>query len=216
MVWAESRIPLGLASVMVATVPLWMIFLDWVRPQGVRCRGRVLWGLLIGFAGACLLAGPMKIAGATPPDAIGIGVLAFAALSWAARSHVRPGAALPSFPLLATGMEMLMGRASADPHRAERRREPARLSLATVSWQSWGAMGYLIVFGSLVGFSAYSWLLKVAPPTGSPPTPTSTRVIALLLGWGLGGKLLSVRTPCWPPPSSWPASSSRSVTGRKS
>lgn len=191
VVWSEIRIPSGLTAVMVATVPLWMICLNWVRPGGSRPTGRVLCGLFIGFLGTCLLAGPIRIAGSAAPDPLGIGVVAFASLCWAAGSVYARGADLPADPLLATSMEMMAGGVLLLLASTAVREH---VVLASVSMQSWGAMLYLIVFGSLIGFSAYSWLLKSAPTDTVATYAYVNPVIALFLGWWVGGEVLNLRT----------------------
>ncbi len=192
VVWAEQRVPSGLTAVLIATVPLWIAMLEWVR-GGARPGGRVAVGLVMGLGGIGLLVGPGELAGAKGMDLVGAAVLLFASLSWAIGSLYSRRAKLPSSPLLATAMEMLAGglflllaglitgqAADLDPSR--------------ISLQSVAALTYLIVFGSLVAFTAYIWLLRVTLPAQAATYAYVNPVIAVLLGWALGGEPLTART----------------------
>lgn len=192
VVWAEQRVPSGLTAVLIATVPLWIAVLEWVR-GGVRPGGRVAVGLAMGLAGIALLVGPGELAGGKGVDLVGAAVLLFASLSWAVGSLYSRRAGLPSSPLLATAMEMLTGGlllllAGLIAGQA------AALDLGRISLQSVVALGYLIVFGSLVAFTAYVWLLRVTLPAQAATYAYVNPVVAVFLGWALGGEPLTART----------------------
>jgi drug/metabolite transporter (DMT)-like permease len=192
VVWAEQRVPSGLTSVLIATVPLWVAVLDWLR-RGTRPSGRMAAGLALGLAGIVLLVGPAELAGTSRMDLVGAGVLILAALLWAAGSLYSRRASLPASPLLATAMEMLAGGlllllAGLVTGQA------ADLDLDRVSLQSVLALCYLIIFGSLVAFTAYTWLLRVTSPARAATYAYVNPVVAVLLGWALGGEPLTVRT----------------------
>lgn len=193
VVWAEQRVPSGLTALLIATVPLWMAFLNWLRPGGVKPSNGVIAGLLLGFIGITLLVGPGELAGGHHVDSLGAAVLIMASLSWAAGSLYSRRAQLPASPLLTTGMEMLAGGALlliagslAD--------EWARFELSALSVRSSLALTYLIVFGALVGFTAYIWLLRVSTPAQASTYAYVNPVVAIFLGWALAGEPLTART----------------------
>jgi drug/metabolite transporter (DMT)-like permease len=193
VVWAEQRVPSGLTALLIATVPLWMVLLNWLRPGGVKPSNGVISGLTLGFIGITLLVGPGELAGGNHVDSLGAAVLIFASLLWAAGSLYSRRAQLPTSPLLATAMEMLAGGAlllTAGLLAGEWTRfAPSALSL-----RSWLALSYLIVFGALIGFTAYIWLLRVSTPARASTYAYVNPVVAILLGWAFAGEPLTART----------------------
>src|SRR5262245_34020000 len=192
VVWAEQRVPSGLAALLVATTPLWMVMLDSLRRRILPAQSVIL-GILLGLAGLAILVGPDQLAGSRRPDLAGAAALGFASLSWALGSLYSRDAPLPSAPLLGTAMEMVCGGA-AMLVLALVTGEPAQLSPAHVAPSSLWAFAYLVVFGSLVGFTAYTWLLRVSTPAHVSTYAYVNPVIAVFLGWGLGGEPLGART----------------------
>ena len=193
VVWAEQRVPSGLAALLVATVPLWMVMLDGAGRGWRRPPVQVLLGIAIGLAGVGLLVGPGQGAGGQAVDPLGAGVLVLASLSWATGSLYARRAPLPSSPLLGTAMEMIGGGlclAVAGLIAGEHR----RLDLAAASPKSLLAVAYLIVFGSLVGFTAYVFLLRHTRPALVATYAYVNPVVAVLLGWALAGEPLTART----------------------
>jgi drug/metabolite transporter (DMT)-like permease len=182
LTWAEQRVPSGIAALIAATVPLWIVLLDWTLHGGARPRPGVIAGLVVGFAGVLMLIGPDQILGHDRLDMAGIGVLLIAALSWATGSLYSRRAVLPSSPLLATSMEMLSG-AAALFLLSGLSGEFQRFDPAAVSARSWLSVGYLSLFGSIVGFSAYVWLLRVAHASRVATYAYVNPVIAIFLGW---------------------------------
>jgi drug/metabolite transporter (DMT)-like permease len=191
--WAEQIVPSGVAALLVASVSLWMVILDWLRPGGVRPAGRVIIGLILGFGGVAFLAGPSKLAGSGRVDPFGATVLVLASLSWATGSVFSRRLALPRTPLLGTAMQSLAGGALLILVGLLTG-QGAELHWASVSLRSVLALGYLIVFGSLLGFSAYTWLLAHAPPTRVATYAYINPVVAMFLGWALAGERLTLRT----------------------
>lgn len=191
VVWAEQRVPSGLAALLVATVPVWMVTLEWLR-GGTRPTRGVVAGLLLGMAGLAMLIGPGEFAGGRGADTLGAIVLVGASLSWAIGSIYSRGAPLPKSPLLTTGMEMLaggvllalLGLATG---------ELGRLDVGAATAKSWLSLLYLILFGSLVGFTAYIWLLKVSTPAKVSTYAYVNPVVAVLLGWLFASEPLSLR-----------------------
>lgn len=190
--WSEQRVPSGIAAVLAATVPLWIAVLDWTLHGGARPRPGVIAGLLVGLAGVFLLVGPDQVLGQHRLDMTGIGVLLVAAVSWAAGSLYSRKAVLPSSPLLATSMEMLSG-AAALFLMAGLSGEFQRFDPAAVTARSWLAVGYLSLFGSIIGFSAYVWLLRVAHASRVATYAYVNPVIAIFLGWSLAGEAFTTQ-----------------------
>jgi drug/metabolite transporter (DMT)-like permease len=182
LVWAEQRIPSGIASLFIATTPLWMVLIDSLRPNGQRANGLTWLGVLVGLTGTALLANPWQSHTASPPlDPIGIVVLLVAALSWSIGSLYSRKASLPSSPLMGTGMEMLVGSLGLFAF-GTLIGEWNQFHLTTISLRSLGGLAYLIVFGSGIGFVAYTWLLRNAPTPLVSTYAYVNPVVAILLG----------------------------------
>jgi len=190
--WAEQRVPSGIAALLAATVPLWIVVLDWAVHGAARPRPGVVVGLAVGLAGVLILIGPDQLLGSRRLDITGIAVLLLAAVSWAAGSLYARGARLPSSPLLATSMEMLSG-AAALFLLAGLTGEFQRFDPGAVAGRSWLSVAYLSLFGSIIGFSAYVWLLRVAHASRVATYAYVNPVIAILLGWSLAGEAFTVQ-----------------------
>jgi drug/metabolite transporter (DMT)-like permease len=184
VVMAERTVPSGVAALLVATVPMWMVVMEWLRPAGTRPTGRTLVGLAVGFAGMIVLVGPARLAGGASVDPLGAGLLLMASLSWAAGSTFARGAALPKSALLATAMEMLCGGAALLLAGAARG-ELATADPSAFTTESVLALLYLVVFGSLVGFSAYVWLLGVTTAARVSTYAYVNPIVAVMLGWAI-------------------------------
>jgi drug/metabolite transporter (DMT)-like permease len=193
VVWAEQRVASGIAALLIGTVPMWMVLIDALRPSGHRPTGRAALGVLIGFAGIALLIGPSQLANSPERiDPAGVVALMLGALSWSVGSLYSRHAALPSSPLLGTGMEMLTGGAGLFL-LGTLSGEWGRLNLAGISTQSLLGVAFLIVFGSWVGFTAYTWLLRAAPTPLVSTYAYVNPLVALLLGYVLAEELLTPR-----------------------
>jgi len=190
--WAEQKIPSGLAALMVATVPFWMVMLDWMRPRGTAPSSRVVLGLIIGFVGVALLFQPWHSAEGGKVDLLGAAMLVVATFSWATGSLYSVHAKLPSSPILSMGMEMLSGGFIA-LLVGMLRGELANIEVSAITVRSLLALTYLILFGSLVGFNAYMWLLRVCAPAWVSTFAFVNPVVAVFLGWAFGGEPLTVR-----------------------
>jgi drug/metabolite transporter (DMT)-like permease len=189
--WAERRVPSGLAALIVASVPLWMALLDGIHKR-MRPRLPVVAGLLIGLGGLLVLVAPGNLAGRGRVDLLGAGALLLAALSWTAGSLYSRRVRLPESILTVTAMEMigggtllwLVGIAAG---------EGSRLHLAAISMRSLLSLGYLIVFGSLIGFSAYVYLLHATTPARVSTYAYVNPVVAVFLGWAFAGEAVTLR-----------------------
>ena len=190
--WAEQRVPSGLAALIVASVPLWMTLLDGIQ-QRERPHGVVIIGLAIGLAGLGFLVAPGNFAGGTHVDPLGALGLLSAALFWAIGSLYSRRAKLPASTLLATAMEMIAGGAIL-LFASALLREWQGFSLAAVSANSLLALAYLIVAGSLLGFTAYVFLLGATTPARVSTYAYVNPVVAVLLGWAILGEAVTPRT----------------------
>jgi drug/metabolite transporter (DMT)-like permease len=194
--WAESRAtPTSVTALLVATVPLWMVLVDWSRPRGLRPSWRALLGIAVGLAGVGFLItpnDPLLHTGASAIRPICAAVLAVGSFCWATGSIISRHAELPHSPLLGTAMFTSTGglllwlAAIADG-------ETKQLNFHLISSKSMLAVLYLAVFGSIVGFSAYTYLLKRVPPGRVATYAYVNPVVAVLLGWLFAGEALTPR-----------------------
>jgi drug/metabolite transporter (DMT)-like permease len=192
VVWAEQRVASGIAALLVGTAPLWMILIESLHPGGRKPNRWAILGIFLGFVGITLLIGPPQVTGyGEEIDIIGAFVLIFATLSWAIGSLYSRQAKLPSSPLLGTAMEMLAG-GGALLLLSFLAGEFSRLNLAHISLRSLGAIAYLIIFGSWIGLTCYTWLLRVAPTPLVFTYAYVNPVVAVLLGHLLASEPLTV------------------------
>ena len=191
--WAEETVPSGIAALLVATVSLWMVLVDWLRPGGVRPVPRVIAGFLLGFAGMALLIGPKHLGNSDRIDPVGACALIGASLAWAAGSIYSRHHPQPRTPLLGAGMQTLCGGVVLCAFAAAIG-ETRQFHFANVTLRSWLGLLYLIVFGSAVGFSAYVYLLKHSTAARVATYAFVNPVVALFLGWFLASEPLSLRT----------------------
>jgi drug/metabolite transporter (DMT)-like permease len=191
--WAERTVPSGIAALLVATVSLWMVLVDWVRPGGTRPGARVIAGLILGFAGMALLVGPKHLGHSERIDPVGACALIGASLAWAAGSIYSRHHPLPNSPLLGTGMQTLCGGAVLCLFSMGIG-ETKGFHFANVTARSWFALLYLFIFGSALGFSAYVYILKHSTAARVATYAFVNPLVALLLGWFLAGEPLSMRT----------------------
>lgn len=189
---AERTVPSGIAAVLIATVPLWMVLLHWWR-GGVRPTASIALAIVAGLVGVALLVGPAELAGGDRVDPIGAGILVLASLSWAAGSLYSRGAPTPPVPLLGAGMQqvaggvLLLAAGLVTGEFASFRPEEA-------TPRSIAALVYLILFGSLVGYTAYIWLLRQVSPALVSTYAYVNPVVAVFLGWALASEPITART----------------------
>jgi len=187
--WAEQRVDSGVAALIIGTAPIWMVIFDAVLARR-QPRWQVIVGLLTGFGGILLLIGPGSLFSGQPRyDLLGLGTLMLAALLWSIGSIYSRDADLPRSPLLGTGIEMLAGSAGlfiASLVSGEWK----SFNLAAVSQHSLLGLLYLILFGTLVGFVAYTWLLRNAPISLVSTYAYVNPLVAILLGNWLAQELI--------------------------
>lgn len=189
VVWAEQHVATGLAAVIIATVPLWMIGIDAVHPRGEPLTAKVFASFVLGLAGvAVLMAGGVAL-GRGSGFWLGVAALLGASFAWALGSIYARHAAKPTSYAVYTALEMLAGGAALTL-LATARGEWARLDSARILGPPlWGEL-YLVFFGSILAFSAYVWLLRAAPPTLVGTYAYVNPVVAILLGIVLFGESL--------------------------
>ncbi len=192
VVWSETRVPSGLAALMVASVPLWVALLQGLA-GGPRPGPRAWSGLALGLAGIVVLVGPESLAGGRRIDLLAAAALLVGSLSWSAGSLIARRVPLPASPLLGAAMEMIAGGALLAVTGLALG-EGARLDLARVGPRAVLSILYLATFGSIVGFTAYVWLLGVVAPSRVATYAFVNPVVAVLLGWALAGEPLTART----------------------
>ncbi len=191
--WAEQRVASGVTALIVGSAPLWMVLIDMLRPGGQRPTWQTAGGVLIGLAGIALLVGPSQWNGSQlQMDTPGVAMLLLAALFWAVGSLYSRTAQLPASPLLGTGMEMLAGGVGLFL-AGTLTGEWGRLDLAAITPPSLWGLAYLIACGSLVGFVAYTWLLRVAPTPLVATYAYVNPLIAIFVGNLLAKEALTPR-----------------------
>ena len=189
LAWAEQRVPSGIAALLSATTPFWLAAFEWSR--GSRPSRPTLAGL-IGLAGVAVLVGGRS---AEPPRVAPILAILCGTLAWAAGSLYARPPRVPRSLALSAGMSLTVGGVLllAASWGA---RELTGFSLRDVSSRSLAALAYLVVFGSLVGFSAYAWLLRVAPPSRVATHAYVNPLVAIALGSALAGEPLTSTIVC--------------------
>ena len=193
VVWAEQHLSSGLAALLVAVEPLFIVLLQATLPQERRRpSGRALVGVALGVAGVIVLVGPSDFGGARV-DLRGAAAVLFAAFAWALGSLLSRHHAPPASPLQATALQMLAGGVLLGVFSGALG-EWSRFSPALVSAKSVAAVAYLVVFGSLVAFTAYIWLLRAASPALVSTYAFVNPVVAVFLGWLLASESVSART----------------------
>jgi drug/metabolite transporter (DMT)-like permease len=190
--WAEQRVPSGLAALVVATIPLWMALLDWGR-GGARPSRSVWLGVALGFSGIALLVVGPGGSGSGRIDPIGALALLIAAIAWSVGSIYMGKAACPGNPLQSNAMVMLAGGvllllASAASG------EWSHLDLGAASLRSVLSLLYLSVFGSIIAFTAYSWLLQATTPVRVSTYAFVNPVVAVIVGWAFAGEAITPLT----------------------
>lgn len=190
---AEKTVPSGIAALIIATAPFWLVLFEAFRSGGAKPTWKSVLGLVIGFCGVFLLIGPAEITGAKQQlDTFGVIVLLIAPILWSAGSIYARGADMPKSSLLSMGMQMLTGSVALFIVSVLTG-ELNGFSFGDVSTRSWWGLIYLITFGSLVGFVSYGWLLLNAPISLTSTYAYVNPVVAVFLGWLLAEELLSAR-----------------------
>jgi len=194
VVWAQQYVVSGMTALLVGTAPLWMVLIDLLHPSGHRPNRWAVFGLFLGFIGISLLIGQYQLfRGGANIDLVGAFVLIVASFSWAIGSLYSRQASLPSSPLLWTAMEMLAGGAGLFLLGILTGELP-KLNLSGLTFRSLAGFTYLILFGSWVGLTSYTWLLRNAPTPLVSTYAYVNPVVAVLLGYLIAGEPITVYT----------------------
>jgi len=191
LMWAQKTVPSGIAATLYATVPLWFALLGWLWLGENRPSGRVMIGLLVGFAGTALLVGPAGEIGSVDP--FGAFLVLVSAAAWAISSLLSRQLHLSDSPMMVAAMNLftggllLLGASLVTG-------EWATLDLGAIDPRSLLAVGYLILGPSVTAFSSYMWLLANVSPSSLGTYAYVNPVVAVFLGWLLAGELLTPRT----------------------
>ncbi len=191
--WAEKRVPSGIAAVMMATIPVFMTLSEIFIMKTLRMTTRLAMALLVGVGGVVVLVGHSSGLGDSPIDTLGACALLFAAISWSVASALSRKLTLPQSKAMSSAAQMFAGgillaitSASLGEFRGFR--------FGAVSSKAWLSLAYLIVAGSIMGFTAYVWLLHHESPTKVGTYAYVNPVVAVLVGYFLGGEAVGLRT----------------------
>jgi drug/metabolite transporter (DMT)-like permease len=188
--WAEQKVPSGLAALLIASEPILVFLLISAAAKQWRFNATLLAGIFLGVAGVALLMGKSALT-AGPGVFLGSLVILFGALSWSIgivysrRSHLSGHPLLLSaLSLLAGSLQLLLAGTVLGEYR--------RLSVASVTMRSWLSLAYLILFGSVVAFTAYNWLLEHYSPTLVATHTYVNPIVAVVLGWLFAGEAVTL------------------------
>jgi drug/metabolite transporter (DMT)-like permease len=188
--WAERIVPSGTAALLIAIEPIFVFLLSSIAARVWRLNGLLVAGILLGLIGVGVLVGGVDTTG--PGSMVGAVTILFGALAWSVgiiysrRSHLSGHPLLLSALSLLSGAVMLLVTGTAAG-------ESRGFTLTQVTMKSWLALGYLILFGSVVAFTAYNWLLEHYSPTLVATHTYINPVVAVLLGWAYGGEVLTLK-----------------------
>jgi drug/metabolite transporter (DMT)-like permease len=191
--WAEQRVPSGIAAVMLATIPVFMALSEILFLRTQRLTFRLGLALLVGIGGVSVLVSRSLSLGEVPIDPRGAIALVIAAMSWSIASALTRKLALPESKAMSAGAQMLAGGillALAAAIFGEYR----GFHIQSVSREVWFALAYLIVAGSIIGFTAYVWLIHHQSPTKVGTYAYVNPVVAVIIGYFLGGETVGPRT----------------------
>ncbi len=191
--WAERRVPSGIAAVMMATIPAFMALAEILFLRTQRLTLRMGMALLLGMAGVAVLVGHSTSLGEAPLDTTGACALIFAAISWSVAASLSRKLSLPAAKAMSSGAQMLAGGVLLTV-TAALLGEFRGFHPQAVSRGAWLALAYLIVAGSIVGFTAYVWLIHHESPTRVGTYAYVNPVVAVLVGYFFGGEAIGPRT----------------------
>jgi len=193
VVLAQHYISSSLAALLVATEPVWIVLLSWLWLKGTRPNWKVALGLVVGFLGVYLLIGGQSDSSANGSGQIlGAFLVMGGAFSWALGSMYGLRATTPKSSALTAGMQMLSGGLVLTLV-GSLRGEWTTFNIAEVSTNSWLGLAYLMIFGSLIGYTAYSWLLKNAKPANVATYAYINPIVAVFLGWLIAGETFTTQ-----------------------
>ncbi|MGA9898149.1 MAG: EamA family transporter [Terriglobales bacterium] len=191
--WAEQRVPSGIAAVVLATIAIFITLLEITILRTQRLTVRLGLALLAGLCGVAVLMNRSFSLGETPIDRAGALALLVAAFCWSVATILTRRLVLPASKPMSAASQMLAGGVQL-LLLAALTGEFNGFHLMTVSWKAWFALLYLIIAGSIVGFTAYIWLLHYESPTKVGTYAYVNPVVAVLVGYFAGGESIGLRT----------------------
>ena len=190
---AEKTVPSGIVALIVSCVPIWVVMIDWLRPQGVRPRKTMFAGLALGLVGMVILIGPKAIIGEGNIDEVGTLILLVGSVSWSIGTLMTRWSKRSGSPLVFAALQMLAASAAM-----------LVMSLFTGDWRqfSWSGLTplsifsfwYLVIAGSIIGYTAYVYLLGVVSAAKASTYAYVNPIIAVVLGWLFANEPLGGRT----------------------
>jgi len=193
LAWAEQHVPSGIAALLVATLPMWIVVLARAWGTERHISRSSLIGLVLGFIGVIVLFGPDIVRHNGELNLVGAAAVLFGTFIWAAGTISMRNVQMPKSPVLSSAMQMLAGGTSL-VIAATITGETRGFHVANVSAISWLSLAYLILFGSIIAFTAYTWLQMVASPSRVATYAYVNPVVAVLLGWALAAEPTNVFT----------------------
>jgi drug/metabolite transporter (DMT)-like permease len=187
LAWAEQRVPSGIAALLVAVQPMFIVMLARASGAETKFSARSIAGLVLGFAGVAVLFGPDVLNHSGELNLAGAAAVLAGTFLWAVGTIWMRNAAMPASSMQSSAMQMLAGGASL-AIVSGLTGEATHLHLAAVSARSWLALAYLCIFGSLVAFTAYTWLHTVEKPSRVSTYAYVNPIVAVLIGWALAGE----------------------------
>src|SRR5215831_3372525 len=188
--WAEQKVPSGLASLLIASEPIWVFLLSAAAAKQWRWNYSLLAGILMGLGGVGLLMGRSALT-SVPGLFVSSLAVVLSAVSWSAGVVYSRRSHLSGHPLLLSALSLLAGSGQllvvgtiAGEYRG--------FALSSVSMRSWLSLAYLILFGSVVAFTAYNWLMEHYSPTLVATHTFINPIVAVLLGWLLAGEAVTL------------------------
>jgi drug/metabolite transporter (DMT)-like permease len=191
VVVAEQWVPSGLTALLVAMTPMWVSLLAWIAPGGKRPTGQVAGGILLGILGVTLLIDFNEVRHGGV-DLAGAGILTFGSICWAGGSLYARNAKVSTSTLMTAAMQMLWGGTAlvlAGILTGEHR----NFAVQNVAATSLIALLYLTVFGAIIGYTAYSWLVTATTPARAATYAYVNPAVAVFLGWSIAGEPLTGR-----------------------
>lgn len=192
VVWAEQWVPSGITALLISTVPIWVAIISWIMPKGDTPSLKNVIGVILGFAGLFFLISPNTLLAGGNVNLTGAAVLVAGALSWAIGSIYTRHAIVPDSKLMTVALEML-GGGIALIIVSYFFGDWGRFHITLITTKSLFAISYLIIFGSLIAFTAYIWLLDAAGPAKATTYAYVNPVVAVILGWLMAGEELSAK-----------------------
>lgn len=193
VIWAEQTVPSGVVALIVSSVPIWVVLIDWLRPGGTRPRRATFIGLALGVIGMVILVGPGAIVGQGHVDEVGVGALLVGSFAWSYGTVLTRWNKTSGSPLMLAAVQMA-GAAAAFSLVALSSGEILRVDWSAVSPRSWLSVVYLVLAGSVVAYSAYVYLLGVVSAAKAATYAYVNPIIAVVLGWLFASEPLGART----------------------